>query len=181
VARSAELVRFHIALSDVDRGIYDTLDIRTAQHPSESDDYLVTRVLAYALEYREGLSFSRGLCVPDEPALWVQDPTGAHVLWIEIGNPKMERLHKASKACPQVKIYTYKDAQLLHQNATTKSVHRAETIEVCQVPTALLQPLAQALTRTNTWTLVRSEGELFVTVGEQTATGALHTAPLVDG
>ncbi|MDP6945710.1 MAG: YaeQ family protein, partial [Myxococcota bacterium] len=73
MASATSIVRFTITVSDVDRGIYDTLDLRAAQHPSETDEYLLTRVIAHALELDDGLAFSRGLCVPDEPALWAHD------------------------------------------------------------------------------------------------------------
>lgn len=101
VALTATIYTADIDMADHDRGVYETLALRVARHPSESDDYLVTRLLAYALEYTEGLEFSTGgLSSPDDPALAVRDLTGALRSWIEIGWPDPARLHKAAKASP---------------------------------------------------------------------------------
>ncbi len=84
-------------LSHVDRGVYEALELRVARHPSESEEFLCARVLAYCLEQREGLAFSRGLADPDQPALEVRDLTGALQAWIEVGAPDAARLHRAEQ------------------------------------------------------------------------------------
>ncbi len=109
MALGATIYAFDIELSDVDRNVYQSLNLRVAQHPSETQDYLVARVLAYCLEYTEGIGFSKGLSDPDEPAIFVRDLTGALQAWIDIGLPEPERLHRASKAAPRVAVYTHKD------------------------------------------------------------------------
>jgi len=93
VALTATIYNFDIDLADADRGVYESLALRVACHPSESEEYLITRVLAYALEFSEGIEFSRGLSNPDEPAISIRDMTGALKSWIEIGNPEAARLH----------------------------------------------------------------------------------------
>lgn len=178
MASATTIVRFQITVSDVDRGVYEDLDLRVAQHPSETDDYLLTRVLAYALETGDGLTFSRGLCMPDEPALWAHDPTGVLTRWIEIGNPKAERLHRASKACPDVSVYTYKDPDVLRRLVAGKKVHRSDAIGVVALPATLLGPLAETLARTNTWTILRSDGEVHVTVGDLSVSCPVAPSPL---
>src|SRR5512140_1538568 len=110
MALPATLRKFEIALADSDREIYAELDLRVAQHPSESERYLVARVLARALEHAEGLEFSKGGVSDDtEPALVHRDLRGDLVAWIEIGAPTTERLHKAAKKSPRVVVYTWKD------------------------------------------------------------------------
>ena len=96
MALSSTVYNFDVTLSDVDRGVYETLAIRAACHPSETIEYLLTRVLAYCLEYTEGITFSKGLAEPDEPAVLVRDLTGRITGWIEVGAPDADRLHKAS-------------------------------------------------------------------------------------
>ncbi len=104
------LYHFQLDLSDVDRGIYESLDFRTVQHPSETGIYLLSRVLAYALSYQEGLEFSpSGLGDPDAPVLRAMGAMGATEIWLEIGNPSARKLHKASKAAKNVIVYTYKN------------------------------------------------------------------------
>ena len=92
MALTATIYNFDIDLADSDRGVYETLALRVAQHPSESDDYLMTRVIAYVMEYADGIEFSAGgLSNPDEPALTVRDLTGALRSWIEVGTPDADR------------------------------------------------------------------------------------------
>jgi len=83
----ATMYVFEIELADSDRGVYESFEVRAARHPSEAPDYLITRVLAYCLEYTEGISFSNGLSTPDEPTIAVRDLTGAMQAWIDIGAP----------------------------------------------------------------------------------------------
>src|SRR4249920_3872913 len=130
MALTATIHHFTIRLSDVDRGVYETLELKAAKHPSESDEYLVTRVLAYCLEYAEGIAFSRGLSEPEQPAIAVRDLTGTIRSWIEVGAPDAARLHKAAKTAPRVAVYTHRDpANLLRQLAGGK-IHRAEDLEL---------------------------------------------------
>src|SRR5215204_2242369 len=110
MALGATVYNFDIDLADSDRGVYEALALRIARHPSESDEYLIARVLAYCLEYREGIEFSRGgLSDPDEPPLAVRDLTGALRAWIDVGTPDASRLHKACKRTPRVAVYIPKD------------------------------------------------------------------------
>jgi hypothetical protein len=95
MALTATIYNFDIDLSDSDRGVYETVALRVAQHPSESDEYLIARVLAYLLEYTEGIVFSRGVSEPEEPMISVRDLTGKVSSWIDIGTPDSARLHKA--------------------------------------------------------------------------------------
>ena len=94
MALTATIYNFDIDLSDSDRGVYETVALRVAQHPSESNEYLIARVLAYLLEYAEGIVFSRGVSEPEEPMISVRDLTGKISSWIEIGTPDSARLHR---------------------------------------------------------------------------------------
>jgi len=110
VGLSAIVHTFEIALNDADRGVYEQLEFRLARHPSETAEYLLTRVLAYALEFAPGLAFSAGgLSDPDYPALEIRDLTGRLQSWIEVGLPEPARLHKAAKAAPRVAVYAHRD------------------------------------------------------------------------
>src|SRR6185312_10600778 len=116
MALPATMRRFAIALAHADRELYTDLDLRVAQHPSESERYLVARVLARALEHTEGLEFSKGGVSDDtEPALVQRDLRGDLVAWIEVGSPTPDRLHKATKAAPRVVVYTWKSAAALRE------------------------------------------------------------------
>src|SRR5271168_2561536 len=109
MALGATIYVFKIDLADSDRGVYQPLEMRVARHPSETEDHLLTRVLAYCLEYTEGISFSNGLSEPDQPAIAIRDLTGTLRVWIDIGAPDGGRLHRAAKLAPRVAVYTHKD------------------------------------------------------------------------
>jgi hypothetical protein len=126
MAQPSTVRRFEIQLSDSDRGVYESLDLRVAQHPSESERYLVARVLVRALEHDEGVDFSRGLAASDEPALWQHDLRGDLLAWIEIGTPSTDRLHKASKLCKRVVVYAWKAPEDLAHAVKEQAIHRAD-------------------------------------------------------
>ena len=129
VALTATIYNVDIDLADADRAVYESLALHVARHPSESEEYLVTRILAHALEFHEGIVFSPGLSDPGEPAISVRDLTGAIQSWIDIGIPDAARLHKASKAAPRVVVYTHKDPAQLVGRLSDGRIHRAEALE----------------------------------------------------
>lgn len=170
MALSATVYHLQIDLSDVDRGVYQTLDLRVARHPSETMRYLLTRVIAYCLCHEEGITFSKGLSTTEEPAVWVKDMQGNLRVWIEVGTPSAERLHKASKASPRLVIFTHNDPQLLKKAARSKPIHKVEAIEAYALDGAFLDALDAATDRNAKWTLVHTEGILYVTIGDRNLT-----------
>ena len=161
MSNPATLYRFRLSLSDVDRGIYEELDFRLGMHPSETTDYLLTRVVAYALCYA-----TPGLCTGDEPALSIADAMGGFALWIEIGNPSARRLHKAAKASKKVRVYTYKDPENLKNELAGEHIHNADRVEIYALDRKFLSDLARVLKRDNAWSLVHTDGELVLNAGE---------------
>jgi uncharacterized protein YaeQ len=168
---TATIYNIQIDLADSDRGVYESLDLRVARHPSESEEYLVTRVLAYCLEYREGIAFTKGVSDPDEPALTVRDLTGALEVWIEIGTPDGPRLHKASKASPRVVVYTHKDPTQFLRNLEGARIHRAEALEIYAVDRPLVAALAARLDRRIDFALSVADAELTISIGSDTLSG----------
>ena len=180
MALSATVYHFQIDLSDVDRGVYQSLDLRVARHPSETMRYLLARVIAYCLCYEEGIAFSKGLSTNEDPALWVKDLQGNLRAWIEIGTPSAERLHKATKASPRVSVFTHNDPELLRKAARAKIIHKAAQIEVYALDGAFLDALDAATDRNARWTLVHTEGTLYVTSGDENLTAPVVRHALVD-
>ena len=181
MALTATIYTFEIELSDVDRGVYETLPLRVARHPSETEEYLVTRVLAYCLEYAVGISFSNGLADPDEPTLAVRDLTGVIRVWIDIGAPDAARMHKAGKAAARVVVYTHKDPEKLLRQWSGERIHRAEEIELYSVDHALLVALVARLNRRLTFAMSVTGGQLYVTVGDAVLEGAVERHFVVAG
>ncbi len=163
MAQTATLYRFHLNVSDIDRGFYDDLDFRVAMHPSEIPQYLVTRVLAYALNFERGIEFSPGgLSDADSPCIRGMTDNGTLQTWIEIGNPSAKKLHKGAKAARIVKVYTYKDPKQLLEDMTTNKVHRAKEIPVYAFSPKFLDEIAGWCERDNEWNLIHQDGQLTV-------------------
>lgn len=175
MAAPATIFHFKIDLSDLEQGVYEHLDFRVAQHPSESVPYLLTRILAYVLNVSEGADFvAGGLSDPDLAALSASDLVGNLKLLIEIGNPSPRRLHKASKSAPKVKVYTYKNPDVLLRSMQAEHVHRASNIEIYALAPEFLALLATWLDRENMWSVVYADGTLLVNAGTRSAQGELR-------
>jgi uncharacterized protein YaeQ len=174
VALGATIYHFTIRLSDVDRGVYETLELKAAKHPSESDEYLVTRLLAYCLEYAEGIAFSRGLSSPEEPPIAVKDLTGVLKAWIEVGSPDAARLHKASKAAPRVAVYTHKDPAQLLRSLDGERIHRAQALELYSLGRDFVAGLVARLERRTELDVSVSDRHVYVTIGGETLSGEVE-------
>src|SRR3546814_1106868 len=128
MATGATVHTFAVQLADIDRGIYEDFALRVAQHPSETTAFLVTRVLAYCLEYEEGIAFSEGISATDEPAVLVRDATGRLTAWIEVGAPDATRLHYGSKLADRTAVYTHRDPAKVAAAWAGKRIHDATAI-----------------------------------------------------
>jgi uncharacterized protein YaeQ len=175
MALSGTVHSVELVLSDADRHVYETLSLRVARHPSEADVYLVARLLAYALEYTDGIGFSRGgLSSPDDPALHVRDRTGALQAWIEVGTPDAARLHRAAKAADRVAVYCHKDPAVWLASLATARIHRADALALHALDRELVGELAARLDRRIRWELAVSGGSLYVTQDGHTLTGTVE-------
>ncbi len=181
MALTATIYRLRVTLSDVDRGVYEALDLRLARHPSETVRYLLTRTLAYCLSYEEGIAFSKGgLSSTDEPPVAVHDPTGQLLAWIDVGAPAAERLHKASKAAPRVSLFSHVDLVLLRREAASRPIHRLEQIELFHFPVRLVDELEPLIDRNTELEIVRNDGQLYVTCRGATIEAPLDRLSLVE-
>ncbi len=164
-----------VDLADIDRGVYRNFALTLARHPSESDDFLVGRILAYCLEHREGIEFSRGVSSTEEPAIMVRDLTGQVTDWIEMGTPSPERLHKASKATKRVAVYLHRAPGPYLQQLAAASIHRADSIELYALDRGLVAGLVERLDRRLSLAVNVHERQLFVTIGGATLEGAVES------
>jgi uncharacterized protein YaeQ len=173
LALTATIYNFDVELADNNRAVYESLAVRLARHPSESEEYLVARLLAYLLEYVDGIEFSRGLSDPDDPAIFVRDLTGTIRTWIEIGAPDASRLHKASKSADRVVVYVHKDpAQFLRQLSGEK-IFRGEALELYALDRALVATIAARLERRLSFNLSVTDQELYLSLGSTNLTGTV--------
>ncbi len=165
---------FTVHLADVDRGVYDELSLRVARHPSETGAFLLTRVLAYALEYEAGISFSEGIAATDEPAVAVRDLTGRMTAWIEVGAPDAGRLHTGSKLAGRVAIYTQRQPSRLLPTWAGKTIHRAADIPLYSFDRGFVEDAAEAIDRRSSITVSVTERQLYLEINGQTFTSPIH-------
>ena len=178
MAEQSTLYRFDIELSDIDRSVYESLALRVAFHPSEDEPRLVARVLADCLLYESDLEFGKGLSSTDEPALWRRGPAGEVLHWIDIGYPSAERMHRASKKAQKLTVVCHKGVDALAKEAGKRRIHQAESVEVIALPPDLVSQIAEVTTRTQSWTVVKTDQDLQVVVDDISATGEVATMTL---
>jgi uncharacterized protein YaeQ len=174
MATGATVHTFAVQLADVDRGIYQDLALRVARHPSETAPYLLTRVLAYCLEFEEGIVFSEGISATDEPAVLVRDATGRLTAWIEVGAPDAARLHYGSKLADRTKVYTHRDPAKVAAPWVGKRIHDAGSITLHSFDPGFVDAAAALLERRNALTVSRTENRLYVELNGTTLESAVH-------
>ena len=168
MALTATIYNFTVELADVGRGLYETLDLRVARHPSESAEYMLTRVLAYAMEYKDGIAMTEGVSSGDEPAIVVRDLTGRITAWIEVGLPDAARLHRASKHTDRVAVYTHRDMRRLVDQYAGQKIHRADQIPIVAFDRTFIDEAAACLDRRSRIAIALTEGELYVDIDGRT-------------
>ena len=181
MALTATVFVFEIDLSDLDRHVYETLSLRVARHPSESDEFLVARVVAYCLEYTDGIAFSRGLCDADDPPLMVRDLTGALKAWIDVGTPAPERLHRAGKTADRVVVYVHKDPRQWLRQLEGAAIYRRDALSIRRLDPAFIAALAARLQRRMSFALSVAGGEVQVALADTTITGQVEHVPVGPG
>ncbi len=167
MAKTSTLYRFQIELSDIDRGVYESLDLRVACHPSEDAPRLIVRVLARLMAHEERLEFGRGLSTAEDAALWTRSLQGQIETWIDVGCPSADRLHRASKAADQVRVFTTKGDAMLRKEWSSQAIHRSEEIEVVRFPAKFVDSLTTLLDRNMQWYVTLNEGTISVADGDQ--------------
>ena len=180
MALTATLHRFQLELSDIDRGVYTSLDLRVPRHPSEDEERLIARVLARAIVHEEGLEFGRGLSEVEDATMWKRTPDGQIELWVDIGQPSADRLHRASKRARKLIVVTHKPASLLRREWSSRSIHRAEAVDLIRLDPELIRTLAEDLARSVTWYVMVQDGELSVAEGERSSSGPIERTTLAE-
>jgi uncharacterized protein YaeQ len=164
VALTATIYSFETELADIDRGVYQTLALRVARQPSETTGFMLTRFLAYCLEYEEGIEFTEGVAAGDEPAVLVRDMTGRVTAWIEVGMPDASRLHRGSKLAGRSAVYTHRNVAKVLEGLTGKQVHRAAEIPVYEFGRGFVDEVAAVLQRRDTVSVSITERQLYLDI-----------------
>ncbi|WP_243074655.1 YaeQ family protein [Microbacterium sp. SS28] len=178
MATGATIHTFTVQLADVDRGVYEELNLRVARHPSETDAFMLTRVLAYCLEYEEGIAFTEGISATDEPAVLVRDLTGKLTAWIEVGAPDAARLHLGSMQAGRAVVYTHRDPAKVAAPWAGKRIHRAEDITLHSFDPRFIDDAVRTIERRNAMTLSVIERRIYLELNGTTLESDIHTQPV---
>ena len=160
MALRSTVYKAELQVADMDRGHYGTHALTIARHPSETEERMMVRVLAFALHADEALAFGRGLSTDDEPDLWLRDLTGAIRLWIDVGLPDEKWLRKACGRSPRVVVLVYGGSKAdvwWSQNAA--ALGRLENLEVLAIPPEASQALGRLADRSMALNCTVQDGE----------------------
>ena len=168
MALPATIYKTTINLSDLDRGVYETLTATVARHPSETEERLVSRMLAYALFYEDGMHFTKGLCASDEPEIWVKSGDGRVKLWVDVGLPDSERIIKASRHSEQVRLLSCGRALPNWEQQHLPKLAHLGNLTIITLDQPFLSAVVQRLERSVTWSITITEGICYLTIGNET-------------
>jgi uncharacterized protein YaeQ len=168
MALKATIFKADLQIADMDRNYYGDHALTIARHPSETDERMMVRLLAFALHANEALAFGKGLSTDDEPDLWQKDLTGAVDLWIEVGQPDEKRILKACGRSAQVVVYSYSSASHVWWGQTAGKVERARNLRVFNLPASATQELAQLAQRTMQLQCTVQDGQVWFSSGDRT-------------
>lgn len=176
MALSATIYKANLSISDLDRNYYTDHQLTLARHPSETDERMMVRLLAFVLQADERLSFSKGLCADEEPALWLKSYSDEIELWIDVGLPDENRLRKACNRADQVWLYLYggRSAGLWWEKNANK-LSRFNNLTVVELPEAATREMADLAQRSMQLQCTVQDGEVWVNTGDATC----HVTPLV--
>jgi uncharacterized protein YaeQ len=168
MALKATIYKADIQIADMDRNYYQDHALTIARHPSETDERMMVRLLAFILHAHEALTFGKGLSTDDEPDIWLKDLTGAIQLWIEVGQPDEKRIMKACGRAEQVFIYSYSSTSNIWWNQIGSRVERAKNLTVMNLPNAVGQTLAKLAQRNMQLQCTLQDGQIWITANDQT-------------
>lgn len=176
MALKATIFKADLQIADMDRNYYQGHSLTLARHPSETDERMMVRLLAFALFVDPHLEFGRGLSAEDEPALWQKDLTGAVELWIEVGLPDERELRKACGKAARVVVLCYggRGADLWWAQNRDK-LERLRNLAAINLPAAASQGLAALARRSMSLQCTIQDGQAWLTDGA----GTVHVEPAV--
>ncbi len=168
MALPSTIYKATIQLADIDHGRYENLSATVARHPSETEERLVARLLAFAIFYEDDLTFTKGLCATDEPDLWVKGGDGRVRLWVEVGLPDAERIVKASRHAERVALFACGRALASWEQQHLPKLANITNLTVIAIDQPFLTSLVARLERFLSWSITITEGVCYLTIGEET-------------
>ena len=167
MALPSTIYRASLQLSDIDRGVYESITTTAAQHPSETAERLVARLLALALFHEPELTFTKGLSAADEPDLWTIGPDGRTLLWVEVGLPDADRIVKASRHAERAALLACGRAMANWEQQHLPKLEKIGNLTVISIDQEFIATLASRLERSITWSVTVTEGTVYLETGGQ--------------
>ncbi len=168
MALKATIFKADLQIADMDRRYYGDHTLTIARHPSETDERMMVRLVAFALHAHEALSFGRRLSSDDEPDVWQKDLTGAIDIWIDVGLPDEKRVRRACGRAREVFVYSYggRGAELWWNQVNT-NLGQAGNLSVTSLPAASTQALAKLALRNMQLQFTIQEGQMWISDKDQ--------------
>jgi uncharacterized protein YaeQ len=167
MAQNSTIFKADLSVSDLDRHYYASHALTLARHPSETDERLMMRLLAFVLHADEYLAFGKGLSADDEPDLWRKDLTGAVQQWIEVGQPDEKRLRKACGVAREVFVYPYGGhGTEVWWEQNRRTLEKLDKLSVINIPADTAAALAGLVLRTMQLQATVQDGEVWLTAGD---------------
>ena len=172
MALKSTIFKAQLQLADMDRHVYGDHALTLARHPSETDERMMMRLLAFALlvpadDHGGMLEFAKGLSDTDEPDLWQKDLTGALVQWVEMGQPDDRRLLRAAGRAERVSVFAYSSSVPLWWQPLAGKLSRTDNVAVWQVPAEQSQALATLAERSMRLQVNIQDGTLWIDNGQR--------------
>jgi len=174
MALPSTIFRLQLQLSDIDRGVYETVQTTVAQHPSETGERLVARLLALAIFFEPDLTFTKGLSATDEPDLWVIGPDGRTRLWVEVGLPDAERIIKAARHAERVALLACGRGVVTWDLQHLPRLEKIANLTVASVDQEFIAALAAGLERSIAWSITITDGTLYLSAGDENSETAIR-------
>lgn len=162
MALKSTIFKAELQIADMDRQYYDGHALTIARHPSETDERMMVRILAFIKHAHEALAFGKGLSADDEADLWLKDLTGAIDLWIEVGQPDEKRLLKACGRSSKVVVYSYSSMSNIWWSQIAAKVERAKNLSVFNLPAATSQALTKLAQRNMQLQCTIQDGQIWI-------------------
>ncbi len=174
MALPSTIYRTTLQLADIDRNVYETLQVTIARHPSETAERLVARVLALAIFFEPELTFTKGISASDEPDIWVKGADGRVQLWVEVGLPDADRIIKACRHAERVALLACGKMFFSWSQQQFPRLGKVTNLTVASIDQELVTTLAGQLERSINWSITITEGTMYLTSGAKTLEAAIQ-------
>ena len=168
MALNATIYKFNVALSDMNRNLFESFLLTVAQHPSETLERMMVRVMVYCCHYSSHLEFTKGLSTPETPDIWLKTLDGQTAQWLEVGEPAADKIKKATRVAQNVVVYSFNSKSSVWWGQEQSNFADLR-VNVMQFQWPSVAALAKLVSRTMTIAVTISESSIYITTDDATA------------